>query len=124
MSETRMRYFTVEQRDALRNALERLIARLRRASASGPLPNHNEETDDEAVADLETSLEVAERERTAARIKDAEAALERLRTPDFGVCEACDADIPYVRLLASPTATRCVACQRSSERGAPARASL
>jgi RNA polymerase-binding protein DksA len=119
-----MRYLTVEQREALRAALERVSKRLRSEAACGPLPNHNEDTDDEAVADLETSLEVAERERAEAQITEIEAALERLHTPDFGVCETCDADIPYVRLLASPTATRCIACQRASELESPAMASL
>ena len=28
--------------------------------------------------------------------------LDRLRTPDFGVCESCGADIPYVKLIGNP----------------------
>ena len=119
-----MRYLTIEQREALRRALERLIARLRCESTRGPLPNHTEETDDGAVADLETSLEVAERERAASRLQEAEAALERLHDPAYGVCSECSAVIPYTRLLASPAATRCVSCQRSAERKAPTMASL
>ncbi|HEY3076809.1 MAG TPA: TraR/DksA C4-type zinc finger protein [Burkholderiales bacterium] len=38
------------------------------------------------------------------------AALERLRTPEFGVCESCGADIPYVRLTANPRLRRCASC--------------
>jgi RNA polymerase-binding transcription factor DksA len=37
--------------------------------------------------------------------------LPRLHTPDYGVCTACGADIPYVRLLEYPGARYCSACQ-------------
>lgn len=38
------------------------------------------------------------------------AAAERLHTPDFGVCESCGADIPYVRLMTNPRIKRCPRC--------------
>jgi RNA polymerase-binding transcription factor DksA len=38
-------------------------------------------------------------------------ALERLHTPQFGVCESCGADIPFILLAANPALTRCAACQ-------------
>ena len=38
-------------------------------------------------------------------------ALARLRSPEFGVCERCGGDIPYVRLTADPLARRCPACR-------------
>jgi len=38
-------------------------------------------------------------------------ALERLRTPEYGVCEVCKGDIAFVRLIADPLARRCAACQ-------------
>jgi RNA polymerase-binding transcription factor DksA len=37
-------------------------------------------------------------------------ALGRLRTPDYGVCEVCGGDIPFVRLARDPTLTRCRSC--------------
>lgn len=37
-------------------------------------------------------------------------ALERLHTPDYGVCEACGADIAFVRLADEPRLVRCPAC--------------
>ena len=37
-------------------------------------------------------------------------ALERLRTPDYGVCESCGADIPYAKLTANPRLRRCPTC--------------
>lgn len=37
-------------------------------------------------------------------------ALERLHTPQFGVCEVCGADISFARLQADPALRRCVNC--------------
>jgi len=38
--------------------------------------------------------------------------LDRLRTPDFGVCESCGSDIPYVKLIGNPALKRCPDCFR------------
>ena len=40
--------------------------------------------------------------------------VERLHTAEYGVCQACGADIPYVRLLDSPAAVLCTACSAKS----------
>ena len=37
--------------------------------------------------------------------------LQRLHTAEYGVCQSCGADIPYVRLLDSPAAVLCTACR-------------
>ena len=37
--------------------------------------------------------------------------LQRLHSPDYGVCCACGADIPYVRLMEEPAAPSCSACE-------------
>ena len=37
-------------------------------------------------------------------------ALKRLHAPEFGVCEACGGDIPFVRLQANPRLTHCARC--------------
>jgi RNA polymerase-binding transcription factor DksA len=39
-----------------------------------------------------------------------EAALKRFHTPEFGVCDACGADIPFARLQLNPQLTRCARC--------------
>ncbi|HWD22588.1 MAG TPA: TraR/DksA C4-type zinc finger protein [Burkholderiales bacterium] len=41
-------------------------------------------------------------------------ALERLRTPDYGICVCCGAEIPYVRLMEFPAVELCSACQSES----------
>ena len=40
-----------------------------------------------------------------------DSALARLRSPDYGVCEVCEEDVPYVRLLVDPLARRCGRCE-------------
>ena len=40
--------------------------------------------------------------------------LERIHTPEYGVCAACGADIPYARLLEFPAARYCAGCQPKS----------
>jgi RNA polymerase-binding transcription factor DksA len=41
-----------------------------------------------------------------------DAALERLRQPDYGVCIECGDDIAFVRLQTDPTALHCEHCAR------------
>jgi DnaK suppressor protein len=114
-----MHYFTIEQREKLAASLQAQGDRLRREIADHMLlPNHNTETDDAAVAAMETSLEVADLERATRQLRAVDAALDRLHEPEFGLCEDCYAEIPYARLAANPVATRCVACQELAEKKA------
>ena len=80
------------------------------------LANHLDEIDDQAVADLESSIEVAEIERDLGELRRTEKALQRLETPEYGVCADCGVNIPYARLAVEPSATRCVVCQDRAER--------
>ena len=121
-----MRYLTIEQRETLQAWLNFRAAVLRREIAGAlrrsgneaalGLANHLEEISDEAVADLESSIEIAEIERDVRELRQVESALGRLHEPNYGVCADCDADIPFSRLSANPTATRCVQCQGRAER--------
>lgn len=121
-------YFTIEQREALQHQLDRRAAELREAIATAlratgneqaaGLANHLEEIDDAPVADLESAIEIAALEREVRELRAIESARKRLHEPDFGLCEDCEAEIPYARLSANPTAIRCVGCQTQHERGA------
>jgi DnaK suppressor protein len=79
------------------------------------LRNRMEETDDWAVADLETALDVAEVSRDAGELRELEGAMARLQDGAYGECEECGRPIPYARLVASPSAPRCIACQEKLE---------
>jgi DnaK suppressor protein len=121
-----MRYLTIEQRETLQAWLNSRAAVLRSeiagalrrsgSEAAISLANHLEEIDDEAVADLESSIEIAEIERDVRELREVERALGRLHEPNYGVCADCDADIPFSRLSVNPIATRCIDCQRRAER--------
>jgi DnaK suppressor protein len=117
-----MRYLTIEQRERLQQALNSRAGILREEIAEEqPLPNHALETDDAAVADLETSVEVAALERDVVELREVEAALGRIHQGNYGICAGCGEDIPFARLLANPVATHCTACASRAERGTPAR---
>jgi DnaK suppressor protein len=50
------------------------------------------------------------------RLRAIEEAEERLATGCYGICIGCGNDIAIARLLAEPTAVRCVSCQSVSEK--------
>lgn len=102
----------------LRSLLEARADQLRAEIAQGrKLDNHYQETDDDAVADLAAGVDIAAVERDTQELHAVEAALLRIGTPDYGNCSDCGGTIPFERLLASPAATRCVACQTRHEHG-------
>ncbi|MGB5081980.1 MAG: TraR/DksA family transcriptional regulator [Burkholderiales bacterium] len=121
-----MSHLTPGQRESLQRQLgerssvlrNEIASALRRSDDPGAaaLANHLEEIDDEAVADLETGIEIAEIERDMRELRRAKDALRRLHSPEFGICADCGAEIPFARLSAEPTATRCLACQTKAER--------
>lgn len=112
-----MKYLTIEQRERLQNDLQALAARLRsEIAAHRKLANHSEETDDDAVADLEGDLDIADLTRDAKELEAVEAALKRIHEPGFGACAECEEEIPFTRLAASPASSRCVSCQAKHER--------
>jgi RNA polymerase-binding protein DksA len=58
----------------------------------------------------------AEQERDIAELRDIDEARERLEGGTYGECVDCGVEIPRERLMAQPTAKRCVACQTAFER--------
>jgi DnaK suppressor protein len=131
-----MRTLTIEQREALGAQIAKRADALRTevaASLRQPgnsdsihLANHLAEIDDDAVADLETALDIAALERDLVELRELETAARSLHGPDFGVCEDCQQEIPFRRLVANPAAIRCTPCQAGHERkhGAPRSASM
>lgn len=116
---------TAAERNALRKQLEDR-RRLLRAELTAKLNaqdnpallglrNRMEETDDWAVADLETALDVAEVSRDAGELRELEGALARMQDGTYGECQECGQPIPYGRLAAAPSAPRCIACQEKLE---------
>ena len=102
-------YFTIEQRESLQRLMNARAAVLR------------EEVGEDIKADLDAEPEAVALRLDVIELRAIESALERLHTPDFGLCADCEEEISYARLSANPTAVRCLGCQTRRERGpAPA----
>lgn len=71
---------------------------------------------DMAVGDALADLNLALIDRHVREIRDIEATRERIKDSRFGVCSDCAGEIGFERLLAYPTATRCVSCQGLHEK--------
>ncbi len=99
-----MRYFTIEQRERLDCRLNERAAELRR------------EIDEARTEAPEGRMGENPVEVLSGEARQVSSALKRLHSPDFGICQDCGTDIPYARLEAQPTATRCRACEALTER--------
>lgn len=70
---------------------------------------------DEAVANVQTSQEIRFRNRETFYGKKVNKALTKIDRGEFGLCEDCDIEIGYERLLARPTAELCINCKEEAE---------
>jgi len=70
---------------------------------------------DEAASDEGFELTASLAELAGSRAAAVESALERLGDGHYGVCEACEEEIPLERLQAMPWTLLCVDCQREHE---------
>jgi DnaK suppressor protein len=71
---------------------------------------------DQSVADALADLNLAIIDRHIEELRDIEAAKARAKAHTYGVCIGCGDELGYERLLAYPTAKRCIVCQRQQEK--------
>jgi len=71
---------------------------------------------DQSVADELADLNLALIDRHVQEMRDIEATRARFTDGRFGVCVDCGEEIGFQRLLAYPTAKRCIACQQRREK--------
>jgi DnaK suppressor protein len=71
---------------------------------------------DESVADALADLELKIIDRHIQELRDIEAAKARIGDGSLGICVVCKGEIGFARLLAYPTAKRCLSCQQQRER--------
>jgi RNA polymerase-binding protein DksA len=71
---------------------------------------------DESVADMMVDVDAALVDRQVNEMREVEATLKRLAELDFGDCMECGGEIGFERLMALPTAERCVRCQELHEK--------
>jgi DnaK suppressor protein len=117
----KLQHLIDKRRDALLGELREDAARSREhpyAEHAGPAPD----TGDESVATLIADLEQADITRDLDEFRGLEAARERIRAGEYGICIDCGSDVGFERLKAFPAALRCVQCQERHEKtfgGAP-----
>lgn len=80
------------------------------------LSNRLNENDDWAVADSLAELDIAGATHVLNELTEVDAALARMRSGDYGECIDCGKKIAAARLIAYPTALRCITCQAAFEK--------
>jgi len=104
-----------ERRNALLAELREDAQRAREqpyAEHAGTAPDSG----DESVATLIADLEQADLTRDLDEFRALEAARERIKGGDYGVCIDCGSDVGFERLKAFPAALRCIQCQERHEK--------
>ena len=71
---------------------------------------------DASVADALADFNAAVVDRQIHEIRDIQAARLRLKDGSFGICADCGEEVAFERLMAYPTAKRCVRCQQQREK--------
>jgi RNA polymerase-binding protein DksA len=71
---------------------------------------------DESLAVALADLNITRFDRHVQALGDIEAALQRVKDGEYGVCTDCGDDIGFARLEAYPTAKRCIVCQEQREK--------
>lgn len=69
-----------------------------------------------SVADMLLDINAAIVDRQVNEMREVEATLKRLAELNFGDCIDCGGEIGFERLMAYPTAQRCVRCQSLHEK--------
>jgi len=111
-----MRYFTIEQRESLRNALTHRAMALRGEIANNLRKARVSTRTAWRVDDLE-DLETGDAllQEDIQQLKSVKETLVRLRSPDYGICTECECDIPFARLRDDPFANLCRQCQQRND---------
>ena len=103
-----------EREPVLRDEIRAGLLRMR-VEGYEDLLSGTSDAGDESLASLLTDITNAEVVRDATELQDIFGAEARLAAGTYGVCIDCEAQVPYARLAAYPTAKRCLACQEIHE---------
>lgn len=81
----------------------------------GELAGQVHDAGEESVADMLVELNAAVLGQSIRTLREVEAAQQRLLEGHYGRCVDCDEPIPFERLQAYPSATRCLVHQEAFE---------
>ncbi|MGE5320449.1 MAG: TraR/DksA family transcriptional regulator [Hyphomicrobiaceae bacterium] len=71
---------------------------------------------DESLANALADYNLSILDRHIDAMRDIEAALQRIKNDEYGVCIDCGDEVTFPRLMAYPTAKRCIVCQEQREK--------
>lgn len=77
---------------------------------------HQAQNDDAPTAEMIADDEERFADHETALLHEIDAAIGRLESGGYGICESCGCEIPEQRLLATPTVRTCVPCQERIEK--------
>lgn len=116
MDEEAVRRTLTANRDATLDRLAAMTAELDDVAAASEGSNLDDEHDPEgATVAFEREQLAALRAQARRHLDETDAALERLATGGYGVCERCGNPIGAERLDAVPAAQLCVACAAAAQ---------
>lgn len=95
--------------------IDAITARVRSERGQEALAGRSADQLDAALSAIAGASDDAMIRQNVEDVRDIVAARTRLAAGRYGICIDCDEDIPYERLLAYPTAKRCIDCQRRHE---------
>jgi DnaK suppressor protein len=96
------------------SAIERLEREARTTAGNDP-----EDAGDKSVTNYSKELLFQRLSSNRARLRKLDAAMQRMRLGNFGICSNCSAEIPLKRLEAMPWTEYCRNCQEDLENGQP-----
>ena len=70
---------------------------------------------DEASVNAQASQAIRFRNREVFYLKKINKTLKKMDTDDYGLCNECDDEVGFDRLMARPTAELCITCKEESE---------
>ena len=97
----------LQKKEELTTRLERITANLRRGYEADSKERAKQMEDSEVVDALGNEAR--------AEIRKISAALQRMKSGDFGLCEECGTEIERGRIEAHPYALECIDCARMEE---------
>ncbi len=113
---------TMEQKDLeyFRNLLQTMLedAQLKGDSTLEDLTDNNEvfaDPADRATAESDRAFTLRIRDRERRLIRKIQAALQRIESGVYGICEECGEDIGVPRLKARPVTRLCINCKGKQE---------
>jgi DnaK suppressor protein len=103
-------------KEYLEDRLEELLSQAGDTVSGMTVPKENfPDPTDRAALEAERNFMLRIRDRESKLIKKIKAALERMDTKTYGICESCGEEIATKRLKARPVTTQCIECKSKEE---------